>query len=204
MTQLPSVPFLPQSKTSRVSSAGGWATPTARQKTGAVQAAQARVNGAATCWGPRSSATTGGRAFPRHLGICSSSSLCCFPQPSVNTRVRFLELPGFCQSCSDSSTQASFCSPGSLPSQGMRWGQEQGRWDPRHLTRLAWGFRRQSSEHVQQRPQPPKLAGPGEQPGLEAWRHPGGPRGSLEGGTLPPWDVPELSTESAHIPRIIL
>lgn len=151
MTRLPSVPFLPQSKTSRVSSAGGWATPTARQKTGAAQGAQARVNGAAAFWGPRSLATTGGCAFPRPLGVCSSTSLCCFPRPSVNTRVRFLELPRACQSCSDSSTQASFCGPGSLPSQGMRWGREQGRWGPRQITRLAWCFRRQSSEeHVQQ------------------------------------------------------
>ena len=52
VTRRPSVPFLPQSRTSRVSSAGGWATPMARQKTGAVRAAQARVNGAATFWGP--------------------------------------------------------------------------------------------------------------------------------------------------------
>ena len=105
----PSVPFLPQSRTSRVSSAGGWATPTARRKTGAVRAAQARVNGAATFWGPWSRVTTGGHAFPQHLRICSSASLCCFPQPPVNTRVSFLELAGACQSCSGSSTQASSC-----------------------------------------------------------------------------------------------
>lgn len=77
--------------------------------------------------------------------------------------------------------------------------------DPRHLMRLTWGFRWQfSEERLQQQPQPPRLAGRRGQPGLETRRHPGGLRGSTAGGTLPPWDVPKLHTESAPVLLIIV